>query len=147
MHSRRCVCRGLRRREGEHRSNEWREKDQPSGVRKISEATVTESNESCAEQLSRFFRAVRPVRIPANLTAPRAGNMQLHESVVVEYCGAQHAIFRSALPLEYNDNVRLTAQKTAGQLDARVVAVQYHEGLKAVAVRFQSGPCHWVTTT
>ncbi|HWY45201.1 MAG TPA: hypothetical protein VNX66_17005 [Candidatus Sulfotelmatobacter sp.] len=116
-------------------------------MRTISETTVTESDEGCAEQLARFFRAVQPVRIPANVTAPRAGNTQLHESIVVEYCGAQHAIFRSTLPLEYNDDVRLTAQKTAEQLDARVVAVQYHEGLKAVAVRFQSGPCHWVTTT
>jgi len=129
----------LRRKEGGHWST--------NGVRTISETTVTESNEGCAEQLARFFRAVQPVRIPANVTAPRAGNTQLHESVMVEYCGAQHAIFRSTLPLEYNDDVRLTAQKIAGQLDARVVAVQYHEGLKAVAVRFQSGPCHWVTTT
>ncbi len=87
------------------------------------------------------------MRIPASVTAKRAGSPQLQESVVVEFCGTEHAIFRSALPLEYNDYVQLAAPAMAGQLDARVVAVQYHEGQKAVAVRFQSGPCHWVTTT
>jgi len=90
---------------------------------------------------------VRPVSIPADVTASRAGNAQLRETVVVEFCGREHAIFQSALPLEYNDDVQLSAHESAGQLDARVVAVQYHEGVKAVAVRFQSVPCHWVTTT
>src|SRR5262249_52445995 len=106
-----------------------------------------ESNEGCAEQLARFFPGIQLVRIPVSVISSRAGNARLQESVLLEYCGLEHAIFRSALPLEYNDDVRLIAQKTAGQLEARVVAVQYHEGLKAVAVRFQSGPCHWVTMT
>jgi len=118
-----------------------------NSVRASSEQTVVPSSEGCAEQLARFFRGVAPVRIPANVTATRAGNSQLQESVVVEFCGTEHAIFRSALPLEYNDDVRMSVPAMAGQMTARVVAMQYHEGLKAVAVRFQSGPCHWVTTT
>ncbi|HWZ97191.1 MAG TPA: hypothetical protein VN025_05465 [Candidatus Dormibacteraeota bacterium] len=117
-------------------------------MRTISEeTTVIPNSDSCAEQLARFFRGIAPVRIPANVTAARAGSSQIQESVVVEFCGPEHAIFRSVLPLEYNDDVRLAAHAIEGQLNARVVAVQYHEGLKAVAVRFQSGPCHWVTTT
>jgi len=118
-----------------------------SGVKTISDMTVIESDEGCAVQLSQFFRTLQPVRIPVDVTASRSGNAQLRETVVVEFCGREHAIFRSTLPLEYNDDVRLTAHESAGQLGARVVAVQYHEGVKAVAVRFQSGPCHWVTTT
>ena len=109
--------------------------------------TVIPSSEGCTDQLAQFFRGIVPVRIPASVTAERAGASQLQESVVVEFCGAEHAIFSSGLPLEYNDDIRLSAHAIAGQLKARVVAVQYHEGLKAVAVRFQSGPCHWVTTT
>lgn len=109
--------------------------------------TIIPSSEGCTEQLARFFRGIAPVRVPVSVIAARAGSSQLQESVVVEFCGAEHAIFRSGLPLEYNDDVRLEAHAIAGQLKARVVAVQYHEGLKAVAVRFQSGPCHWVTTT
>jgi len=117
------------------------------GVKTISDVTVIESSEGCASELSQFFRALQPVRIPVDVTASRSGNAQLSETVVVEFCGREYAIFRSTLPLEYNDDVRLEAHESAGQLDARVVAVQYHEGVKAVAVRFQSGPCHWVTTT
>ena len=118
-----------------------------SGVRAIIEETVSRNSEGCAEQLARFFRAIEPVRIPASVNATRPGNAKLHESVVVEFCGREHAIFRSTLPLEYNDDVRLTAPGNAEQLKARVVAVQYHEGLKAVAVQFEGGPCPWVTTT
>ena len=142
----RCVHAGIRssgesidaRRDGHTSIN---------GVKTISDVTVIESDEGCAAQLSQFFRALQPVRIPVDVTASRSGNAQLRETAVVEFCGREHAIFRSALPLEYNDDVRLRAHESAGQLDARVVAVQYHEGVKAVAVRFQSGPCHWVTTT
>jgi hypothetical protein len=118
-----------------------------NGVKTISDATVIESVESCAAQLSQFFRMVQPVTIPADVIADRSGNAQLRETVVVEFCGREHAIFRSALPLEYNDDVRLKTHEGTDQMQARVVAVQYHEGVKAVAVRFQSGPCHWVTTT
>jgi len=118
-----------------------------SDVKTISDMTVIESDEGCAVQLSQFFRTLQPVHIPVDVTASRSGNAQLRETVVVEFCGREHAIFRSTLPVEYNDDVQLRAHESAGQLDARVVAVQYHEGVKAVAVRFQSGPCHWVTTT
>lgn len=124
-----------------------RDTELTSSVRAISEETVSRSGEGCAEQLARFFRALEPVQIPASVSATRPGNAQLEESVVVEFCGREHAIFRSELPLEYNDDVRLAARGKAGQLKARIVAVQYHEGLKAVAVRFESGPCPWVTTT
>jgi hypothetical protein len=116
-------------------------------VKTISDEPAIESSECCAVQLSRFFQAVQPVRIPVDVTALRSGISQLRETAMVEFCGREHAIFRSALPLEYNDDVRLQAHEGAEQLDARVVAVQYHEGVKAVAVRFESGPCHWVTTT
>jgi hypothetical protein len=118
-----------------------------NGVKTISDVAAIESTESCASQLSQFFRTVQPAHIRVEVTASRLGNAQLRETVVVEFCGREHAIFRSALPLEYNDDVRLKAHERAGQLDARVVAVRYDEGIKAVAVRFQSGPCHWVTTT
>jgi hypothetical protein len=141
-----CVCGSLRAPASwkRRRNDGYRSKN---GVRTTSDEAVIRDSEGCAEQLARFFRTIAPVRIPVNVTAPRAGSSQLQENVVVEFCGQQHAIFRTALPLEYNDDVRLVAQEFAGQLGARVVAVQYHEGLKAVAVRFQSGPCHWMTTT
>jgi hypothetical protein len=116
-------------------------------MRTINEETLSKNGEGCAEQLARFFHAIEPAEIPASVIAVRPGGTQLQEAVILEFCGREHAIFRSALPFEYNDAVRLVARGIAEQMDARVVAVQYHEGLKAVAVRFESGPCRWVTTT
>lgn len=62
----------------------------------------------------------------------------------MEYSGAEDAIFLSKLPLEFGDRVTLEASKEGRPAEATVVAVQYHEGRKAVAVRFLQGPCDWV---
>jgi hypothetical protein len=63
----------------------------------------------------------------------------------LEYGGAQNAIFLSTLPLEFEDHVRVERDSRGGAaLDATVVAVQYHEGRKAVAVKFTQGVCDWV---
>ena len=75
----------------------------------------------------------------------RGGKTRLRETAVVEFGGAEHAIFLSTLPLEFDDHVRLEAAERGRAADAVVVAVQYHEGNKAVAVRFLQGPCDWVT--
>jgi hypothetical protein len=99
----------------------------------------------CAEQLARFFPQARPVRIPVQVTASRGGSTSLREAAVVEFGGPEHAIFLSTLPLEFDDRVRIEA--TGGRpAEATVVGVQYHEGRKAVAVRFLQGPCDWVVT-
>ena len=68
----------------------------------------------------------------------------MREVTVVEFGGAEHAIFLSALPLEFDDRVRLEAEQ-GRPAEATVVAVQYHEGRKAVAVRFLQGHWNWVT--
>ena len=67
------------------------------------------------------------------------------EATVVELGGEEHAIFLSTLPLEFDDRVRLEAVRERRSADATVVAVQYHKGRKAVAVRFSEGRCDWVT--
>jgi len=79
------------------------------------------------------------------VTTLRGGKTRLRETAVVEFSGAEHAIFLSTLPLEFDDHVRLEAAERGRAADAVVVAVQYHEGNKAVAVRFLQGPCDWVT--
>jgi hypothetical protein len=48
------------------------------------------------------------------------------------------------LPLEFDDKVRLEGSRKAYTADATVVAVQYHGGQKAVAVKFLRGPNHWM---
>jgi len=49
------------------------------------------------------------------------------------------------LPLEFDDRVRLERDQKGRAAEANVIAVQYHEGRKAVAVKFTQGPCDWVT--
>lgn len=98
----------------------------------------------CAEQLARFFPRSTRVRVPVQVTAVRSGSAHLREATVLEFGAKTHAIFLSTLPLEFDDRVRLQRDRTGRPADATVVAVQYHEGRKAVAVRFTNGPCAWV---
>lgn len=114
-------------------------------VRPSSELTLDANEQGCAERLARFFPRATPVRVPVQITALRAGSARLREATVVEFGGAEHAIFLSSLPLEFDDRVRIERDKNGGTADAKVIAVQYHEGRKAVAVRFLRGPCAWVT--
>jgi hypothetical protein len=106
---------------------------------------VTGNEQDCAEQLARFFPQASPIRVPVQVTVLRAGNPKLREATVVEFGGAEHAIFLSTLPLEFDDRVRVERDRMGCTAEAAVVAVQYHEGRKAVAVRFLQGPCAWVT--
>ena len=63
----------------------------------------------------------------------------------MEFGGPLYAIFLSTLPLEFDDRVKLQRDSQGRTAEATVIAVQYHEGRKAVAVRFSTGPCDWVT--
>lgn len=105
--------------------------------------------ENCAEQLARFFPGTRAQRLAVQVTALRPGSAGLRESTVVEFSAPENAIFLSKLPLEFADQVRIETDASTGSAgrtaEATVVAVQYHEGRKAVAVRFKNGPCAWVT--
>jgi hypothetical protein len=114
-------------------------------MRRSDEGTLTADEQGCAERLARFFPRANAVRVPVQVTALRAGSTQLRETTVVEFGGPEHAIFLSSLPLEFDDRVRVERDRNGCAADATVVAVQYHEGRKAVAVRFSQGPCALVT--
>ncbi len=114
-------------------------------MRRTNEATVIANEQGCAERLARFFPRANPVRVPVQITALRAGSARLKEATVVEFGGSEHAIFLSSLPLEFDDRVRIERDRNGGAAEATVIAVQYHEGRKAVAVRFSQGSCAWVT--
>lgn len=112
---------------------------------------TADAAETCTERLARFFPGAEPVRIPAHVFVLRPGLARLSEAVVVEYRAEGHAIFVSTLPLEFDDRVVMerarngaTASAKSRATDATVTAVQYHEGKKAVAVRFLKGDCEWV---
>lgn len=114
-------------------------------MKRSTETVVSELELGCAEQLARFFPGVAAVRVPVQVTVLRSGRARLREATVVEFGGAQNAIFLSTLPLEFEDRVRLERDSRKGAAaDATVVAVQYHEGQKAVAVKFTQGLGDWV---
>jgi hypothetical protein len=114
-------------------------------VTRSSETTLITNEQGCTERLARFFPRATPVRVPVQITALRAGSTRLREATVVEFGGSEHAIFLSSLPLEFDDKVRIERDRNGATAEATVIAVQYHEGRKAVAVRFLQGPCVWVT--
>jgi len=64
---------------------------------------------------------------------------------VVVYGTWEYAIFLSNLALEFDDRVRLAREGGGRSAEAAVIALQYHDGRKAVAVRFLDGPCEWMT--
>ena len=114
-------------------------------VKRSIEVAVSELEQDCAGQLARFFPGAAAVRVPVQVTVLRSGGTKLREATVLEFGGAQHAIFLSTLPLEFEDHVRVERDSKLGRGgDATVVAVQYHEGRKAVAVKFTQGLCDWV---
>jgi hypothetical protein len=98
----------------------------------------------CTEQLARFFPDANRVQIRAVLMPLRSGAKQVRESVVVEFASSERAIFSSELPLEFDDRVRLSQVEENAECDATVVAVQYQDGRKAVAVQFTSEQRLWV---
>jgi len=114
-------------------------------VKRSTGLALPEHEQGCAEQLARFFPQAAPVRVPVQVTALRGGHTKLREATVLEFANNGIAIFVSTLPLEFDDRVRLERGNRVRTADATVIAVQYHEGRKAMAVRFSQGPCEWVT--
>jgi hypothetical protein len=108
-------------------------------------ALITEER-GCTEQLARFFPNLPVVRIPVRIAPVRAGSSpgRVHETAVVEYGSEEYAIFLSTLPLEFADRVRISGDGGGHSAEAAVIALQYHEGRKAVAVRFVEGRCEWM---
>jgi hypothetical protein len=113
---------------------------------KESNAPVLADREAeCAAQLARFFPQAVAVRIPVQVTALRGAALRLREATVLEFGAPELAIFSSTLPLEFDDRVALESARNPCTVKAVVIAVQYHEGRKAVAVKLSDGPCDWVT--
>jgi hypothetical protein len=72
------------------------------------------------------------------------GTGELSENTVIEYGTAREVLFASALPLEFEDRVHLENADGSLRAEAHVVAVQYHNGHVAVAVRFRSAMPNWI---
>jgi len=122
------------------------------------------AGESLVSRLAGFFPGAVAVRIPIKITTSSqksgVGSQELQrqkpdknngngageasENTVIEFGTAQEALFACSLPLEFEDRVRLENPDGTLQTDGDVVAVQYHEGRTAVAVRFARKMANWI---
>ncbi len=84
------------------------------------------------------------MHIPIEVTALRAGGWKLAANTVIEFGTPGEVLFASSLPLEFDDRVHLRNADGSLEADAAVVAVQYHEGKRAVAARFLSEVGNWI---
>lgn len=107
--------------------------------------TVIAGQNGGCEQLARFFPDLALARVPVRITALRHGAQRLQEATLVQYAADEIIIFPTALPLEFDDRVRIEKEGNSRAGEAIVVALQYHEGNKAVAVKLLQGRCDWIT--
>jgi hypothetical protein len=115
-----------------------------SHVEKLGTSKLDRAASVCTERLARFFPEAEPAEVRAQLTPLRNGAGTVCESVLVEFASAEKAIFQSSLPLEFNDRVQLEQSNGSAKAEGTVIAVQYHDGQKAVAVQFVNGQSAWV---
>ena len=110
------------------------------------EATATaRTTPSTVAELARFFPEATPVRIAVQLT--RSGldaRSQSPEGTVIEFGTSREVLFACAAPLEFADVLRLRNSDGSLDIEASVVAVQYHPGKTAVAARFLTEVPNWI---
>jgi hypothetical protein len=98
--------------------------------------------------LARFFPEAAPVRIPVQLartlTPDDPTPARFSESTVIEYGTPREVLFACTTPLEFADHVRLRNSDGSLDIEASVVAVQYHPGQTIVAVRFVKDVPNWI---
>jgi hypothetical protein len=101
-------------------------------------------DETCVQKLARLFPSASAVRLPVRVVKMNSGKKRVQEQTVIEFGTSTEVLFASALPLEFEDRIRVV--NSDGSLDAHatVVAVRYYEGQKAVAARFVGQVQNWI---
>ena len=105
-------------------------------------------NASAVAALARFFPEAAPVRIPVQMARtlepgePSSANFT--ESTVIEFGTPREVLFACNTPLEFADVLRLRNSDGSLDIEASVVAVQYHPGSTVVAARFRGEVPNWI---
>lgn len=98
--------------------------------------------------LARFFPEAAPVRIPVQLAraieAGESGSPHFTESTIIEFGTPREVLFACNTPFEFADILRLRNADGSLDVEASVVAVQYHPGNTVVAARFRSDVPNWI---
>jgi hypothetical protein len=99
--------------------------------------------ESCVSKLANFFPDATPSRIAVRVE--RIGPAEpFSENTVIEYGTNREALFACTHPLEFADRVHLRNSDGSLDVEASVVAVQYHNDQTAVAARFSCDVANWI---
>ena len=86
------------------------------------------------------------MRIPVHLARLLGDESATHfdESTIIEFGTPREVLFACATPLEFADVVRLRTSDGSLEVDASVVAVQYHPGQTVIAARFLKEVPNWI---
>lgn len=112
----------------------------------------TSQTASAVAGLARFFPEATPVRIPVQLgrilepgnSASARSAANFTESTVIEFGTPREVLFACNTPLEFADVLRLRNSDGSLDIEASVVAVQYHPGTTVVAARFRGEVPNWI---
>lgn len=66
------------------------------------------------------------------------------ESTVLEFGTSREVLFACNTPLEFADVLRIRNSDGSLDVEASVVAVQYHPGMTLVAARFRGDVPNWI---
>ena len=91
-----------------------------------------------------MFPEATPLRLRVRVKALRSSAQPLEETTWIEYGTPRELLFASTLPLEFEDRVRIENGDGSFHAEAAVVAVQVHNGRKAVAARFVGEVSNWI---
>lgn len=91
-----------------------------------------------------MFPEATPVRLRVRVKALRSTAQPLEETTWIEFGTARELLFASSLPLEFEDRVSIENADGSFRAEAAVVAVQFHNGRKAVAARFLGEISNWI---
>ena len=96
--------------------------------------------------LARFFPDASPVRVPVQLARLLDPDQtaDFSESVVIEFGTSREVLFACKTPLDFADVLRLRNSDGSLDVEASVVAVQYHPGKTLVAARFRGDVPNWI---
>ena len=105
-----------------------------------------------AGRLAKFFPGATPVRIPIKVSRPvingDAGVRENHagflQNTVIEFGTQREVLFLVDCPLEFADRILLETKDGSLQVEATVVAVQYHPQRTVVAARFLKDVPNWI---
>jgi hypothetical protein len=95
-------------------------------------------------RLAKFFPQATPVRIPIQLSRVEGKEKTAIEETVIEFGTACEVLFALDSHLEFADRVLVESKDGSLQIEASIVAVQYHPNRTVVAARFLKNVPNWI---